>query len=411
MTGCLPREIRVAAPAMRSVRCGKGTGAGTVAAVRDVGGTPAVLDYAGAPGGDTDGVDTEIADVAAIATRIAGARPRVVVLRALGLGDLLTGVPALRSLRQACPLADITLAAPAALAPLAALSGAVDRVADTAPLAPLSPALHGADLAVNLHGRGPESTRLLLETRPERLIAFRHPDLPATRDLPLWRTYEHDVTRWCRLLTECGIPADPDPVWLRLSRPDAESLAPGAVILHPGAVSAARCWPVVRWAAVARSLRSDGLRVVVTGTRAERRLAAGIALLAGLPADSVLAGRTSLADLAALVAEARLVLSCGPGMAHLAAAYETPAVTLAGPVPPSLWGPPPRPWHAVLWAGRCGDPHGTAPDPGLLELTAPQVATAARRVLAADVHAGLAVATRGVAAGGGRRLRLWRAIV
>lgn len=70
-------------------------------------------------------------------------------------------------------------------------------------------------------------------------------------------------------------------------------------------------------------------------------------------------------------------------MAHLAAAYRRPAVTLAGPVPPRLWGPPPRPWHAVLWAGHCGDPHGAEPDPGLVELNVHDVLDAARRVLRA----------------------------
>jgi glutamate-1-semialdehyde aminotransferase len=54
-------KIRVAATAMRSVR--RGTGAVT-AALRDAGGTPPVLDIAGASHGGTDGVDTEIASVA-----------------------------------------------------------------------------------------------------------------------------------------------------------------------------------------------------------------------------------------------------------------------------------------------------------------------------------------------------------
>jgi hypothetical protein len=66
------------------------------------------------------------------------------------------------------------------LTPIAALSGAVDGGADTAPLTPLHPGLHGADLAVDLDGRRPESTRLLLATRPRRLIGFAHPALPAT---------------------------------------------------------------------------------------------------------------------------------------------------------------------------------------------------------------------------------------
>lgn len=311
-------------------------------------------------------------------------RLSIVVLRALGLGDLLTAVPALRALRDAYPGADITLAAPSALTPIAALSGAVDGVADTAPLRPLHPALHGADLAVNLHGRGPDSTRLLLASRPRRLIALAHPDLPATRGLPRWTADEHEVARWCRLLAECGIPADPGR--LELPRPAVGSPVPGAVIVHPGASSAARRWPARRWAAVARRLGDDGLPVVVTGSRDERALAEEVAALARLPDGSVLAGRTSLGGLAALTASAALVLSGDTGVAHLAAAYARPAVTLAGPVPPWLWGPPPRPWHAVLWAGRRGDPHGGEPDPGLLQLTVADVLAAARAVLGTFAH-------------------------
>ncbi|NEA79391.1 glycosyltransferase family 9 protein, partial [Actinospica acidiphila] len=53
--------------------------------------------------------------------------PRVLVLRALGLGDLLAGVPALRALRRGFPGHEIVLAAPAGLAPVAEATGAVDR--------------------------------------------------------------------------------------------------------------------------------------------------------------------------------------------------------------------------------------------------------------------------------------------
>ncbi|MCF2539785.1 hypothetical protein K6168_29540 [Streptomyces sp. FB2] len=43
-------------------------------------------------------------------------------------------------------------------------------------------------------------------------------------------------------------------------------------------------------------------------------------------------------------------------------AHGTPSVTLFGPVPPRLWGPPPGGRHIALWRpGPPGDPHGTAP--------------------------------------------------
>jgi ADP-heptose:LPS heptosyltransferase len=81
-------------------------------------------------------------------------------------------------------------------------------------------------------------------------------------------------------------------------------------------------------------------------------------------------------------------------MAHLAAAYTRPAVTLCGPVPPKLCGPPGRPWHAVLWAGQSGDPHASVPDPGLLRIPVSGVLSAARRVLAAAGTRGRAPASR-----------------
>jgi len=307
----------------------------------------------------------------------AAARPLLVVLRALGLGDLLTGVPALRALADAFPAHRRVLAAPAALAPIAALVGAVDAVVPTEPLAPLDPGLRGAAVAVNLHGRGPESHRVLLGAEPARLVAFAHAQVPESAGSPEWRACEHEVERWCRLLTESVLPADPRRLGLDPPPPAAGEVAYGATIVHPGAASGGRRWPPERFAAVARAELERGREVVVTGGRRERELGLEVARLAGLSAEAVLAGRTELLELAALVAAAGSVVCGDTGIAHLATALGTPSVVLFGPVSPSLWGPPPgHPQHRALWAGESSDPHAATPAAGLLSLTVDEVLAA-----------------------------------
>ncbi|MFF9803490.1 glycosyltransferase family 9 protein, partial [Streptomyces rochei] len=139
--------------------------------------------------------------------------PRLLVLRALGLGDLLAGVPALRALRRAHPGHELVLAAPAELGPVAAATGAVDRLLPaSAPGRAVPDRIDWTgpppDIAVDLHGNGPPSHRLLMRLRPLKLLAFAHPETPEV-DGPQWFPEEHERARWCRLLQSYGIDADP----------------------------------------------------------------------------------------------------------------------------------------------------------------------------------------------------------
>jgi ADP-heptose:LPS heptosyltransferase len=303
---------------------------------------------------------------------LAVTRRTVLVLRALGLGDLLTAVPALRALRSAYPDHRLVLAAPAPLRELAMLTAAVDDLLPTAQLGALPWRGPPPAVAVNLHGRGPQSTAALRALRPAVLISHEHQG-------PDWDDDLHEVHRWCRLLEYFEIPTDPAD--LALNHPQVPSPAPGAVIVHPGCAFAARRWPAERYAAVARWLTSRGRRVVVTGSAAEKSLATQVAAAAGLPDGAVLAGRTTLSQLAALVAEAALLICGDTGIAHLATAYGTPSVVLFGPVSPRHWGPPPdRPQHVALWAGTTGDTFADRPDPGLLRITTADVIAATARL-------------------------------
>jgi len=303
--------------------------------------------------------------------------PRLLALRALGLGDLLTAVPALRALAATFPDHRLELAAPAALVPLVELAGGGWHVIDTAPLATLGIELAAPDVAVNLHGRGPQSHRVLLDARPHRLIAFEHPDVPESRGGPAWRAGEHEVLRWCRMLEESGVPADPEALDVEPPRGPPTRATRGATLVHPGAASGGRRWPVERFAAVVGAELDAGRRVAVTGSHAERALATRVVTLAGLPPSANLAGSTDLRGLAAAVAGADRVVCGDTGVAHLATALGTPSVVLFGPTSPEEWGPPPsRSIHRVLWRGRRGDPHAAEPHPGLAEIGVEEVVAA-----------------------------------
>ena len=122
--------------------------------------------------------------------------------------------------------------------------------------------------------------------------------------------------------------------------------------------------------------------MVLTGSRDERDLCLAIAGDAGLHSGAVLAGRTSLVELAGVVGRAPVVVSGDTGVAHLATALGTPSVVLFGPTSPRHWGPPAdRSRHRVLWAGRTGDPHATSTDPGLLEIGVEDVRRAMAELL------------------------------
>lgn len=310
----------------------------------------------------------------------------VLVLRALGLGDALTGVPALRGTRRAWPRRRLVLAGPPGVGTWFRSLGLVDEVVPASGLSPPAWPPHLLDrsaarglVAVNLHGSGPESHRLLRSLHPEHLVAFAD-DATGTSG-PAWDDDEHEVDRWCRLLRAWGGPCDRSDLRLPVGGPRGRH-----VVVHPGAASAARRWPEHRFARLVAFLTAGGLDVQVTGGDAETSLCARVAAAATGPGTALsTAGRLDVAALAQTVATARAVVCGDTGVGHLATACGTPSVHLFGPTPPHRWGPAvDTERHAVIWhaePGYVGDPHGPVTDPVLESIGTDEVVRAVEHVV------------------------------
>ncbi|WP_174186592.1 glycosyltransferase family 9 protein [Nocardia barduliensis] len=304
-------------------------------------------------------------------------------LRAHGLRELLTAIPALRALHEAEPRHRLVLAAPGWLRPVIDLADCVDDLHAT----PMAEALRWnappPTFAVNLHSGAADGIGALVATDPERTITHRHKDFPQLPG-PRWEPGLHETVRWCRLLEWAGIAADP----ARLDiRPPAECTGERRdIVVYPGGAPARR-WPADRFAAVAAGLRDWGCPVRVVGSATDRPLAREVAERAGLPESTVLAGQLTLRQLAVTVADAALVLSGDTGVGHLATAFGTPSVLIFGPDSPAIWGPPPeRAAHVALWAGQVGDAPVGTPAPGLEMISAAEVLAAADRQLSRAVR-------------------------
>ncbi len=102
-------------------------------------------------------------------------------------------------------------------------------------------------------------------------------------------------------------------------------------VVVPGARWPNKRWSPASFAAVATGLRdADGLEPVIAGDASDQEAAAAVRALipGGAP---LLAGRTGLMELAALLKTARVVIANDSGPAHLAAAVGSPVVALFGP--------------------------------------------------------------------------------
>ena len=291
---------------------------------------------------------------------------RILVIKLGALGDFVLAFGPFAAIRAAHPGAAITLLTTAPFADLATTAPWFDAVlVDSRPrwwnlpaLVRLRRALRGFDFVYDLQTSGRSGRYFRMAGRPPWsgiAAGASHPHANPGRDAM------HTLDRQREQLQAAGVADAPvDLTWLP---PDCLDIPAPFAVLVPGAAPhrPAKRWPAENFGRLAQLLDQGGIRPVVAGSRSETPLAQTIA--AACPATLDLTGRTTLPELAALLARATVAIGNDTGPMHLAAAVGTRCVVLfSAESDPALTAP--RGQVTVLQA------------PSLTELTVARVAAA-----------------------------------
>jgi len=301
---------------------------------------------------------------------------KILLLQLKRIGDLILTTPAIAALRERFPEAYLTLVVSNECAELLPAISGVDRILvarrnlrDMAPFS--SVAATRFDYCIDFT-RNDRSTLLTLVSRARRRItSYRVRDKSKTRariytDLLGVRVRDmHTIDYNLALLEPLEIRAASFGPCLNLPQTayekagklrDEWKITKPYVILQPGSARPEKMWDAARWAEVIDHFGVDnGVDLVLTGGPSSNERAHIEAITSRVRQKIVnLAGKTDLLTLAALIAQAQLLLTVDSAPVHLSAAMHTPQVILFGPTNPFHWRPRESP--ALVLQGKSGEP-------------------------------------------------------
>lgn len=298
---------------------------------------------------------------------------KIIIFRALQLGDMLCSIPAFRALRAAYPAAEITLAGlPWAATLVERFPNYFDRFewfpgfpglpeqpfsAETFSEFLLKVQKEKYDLALQMQGNG-SVVNPMVELFGARFSAGFKTEGHYFQDNGLFLSYPENCSepeRHVRLMEHIGVASN----GLELEFPlfdkdfrDFEDLRlpikPGRyVCIHPGSRGAWRQWPTGYFAALADYCSKNGFTPVLTGTSDELEIVADvISRMEHTPV--VAAGKTSIGAVAVLIKNAYALISNCTGVSHMASAFKTPSVVISMDGEPHRWAPLDRETHRVI---------------------------------------------------------------
>lgn len=303
---------------------------------------------------------------------------RLLVIRADNIGDVVMTGPALRAVKRALPTARLELLASPAGATAAPLLPWIDDVLcrrvlwqdlgrlsfdparERRLIEDLRARRFDAALILTSFSQTPHPAAFVawLAGIPLRAGASRERGPMLTHPVPYGAFERHQAEKNLALVGALGFPIDDDALEIRVpaeAAAGAEALLAGHgirrgepyLLWNPWASAEARTYPPDRGAEAVRiAARAAGLKVVITGHARDAGEAAALAGRIGPSAASVV-GRTSIPELAALVARACVAVTSHTSVMHLADALRVPVVVpFSGTDLASQWTP--RHTHCVL---------------------------------------------------------------
>jgi len=307
---------------------------------------------------------------------------RVLFVRLRSIGDTVLTTPSLFALRRFLAQARIDILLEDWVAPVLDGFEHIDHVISLE-RGSTAARLHVAreirsnqyDVVYNFHG-GTTATLLTRASGARHRVGFAHYQYGrlhnhlAPSSLLLWGVAKaHSVEQQLALLGWTGVPVTDRPathlavteaagsrVSAKLRAAGVEDGAP-FVMVHPAAAFATKQWAVDKFARVVEELAGRGFITVALGAPHEAPVVEALSENASVG----IVGLTdlSLPEVTALAARARLFVGNDSGIAHIAAAVNTPAVVIFGSSNVAHW----RPWsnvpsEVVLEELECQPCHG-----------------------------------------------------
>jgi ADP-heptose:LPS heptosyltransferase len=289
---------------------------------------------------------------------------KIVVVRALYLGDLLCTVPAWRALRQLYPQAHIALVGlPWAKEFTKRFKQYIDGWIEFPgwpgiPEVEMKPEkietflqkmrARKWDLAIQMQGNGTHINGMIERLGAKHTAGYYVDEQPGE----MWFSYPnygHEIHRWLKLLQKLGAGTVSDVLEFPLYEDDIPPVNGNYVVIHPGAKDPKRRWPIHNYAELAEHVWRRGWQVVVTGVQAEWVLVEELQSHLSFKVIN-LVGKTTLGELGALLKQSRLLISNDTGVMHLAAALKVPSVVISLSDEPERWSPLDKTLHRIVRA-------------------------------------------------------------